>query len=610
MLQKIERIQTTAHLTRDETDLEKKNRLLSREIAEECIVLLKNDGILPLKGKSVALYGTGAINTIKGGTGSGEINNRYDVSIYEGLNNEGFEIINEEMLLKHKETSELYQKEYELRKIRKAGLFNFEAINMANIKQNEGILEFPLLKEDELVSCDTAIYVISRKQGEGADRKLIKGDYYLTDIEINNLHLLSRFYKHLILITNVGSPMDLSSLNDIDFSAIIHMGLLGEEGGSALAGILSGKVSPSARLATTWPLRYEDVPDYKEYLGKENLDYKEGIYVGYRYYVTFKVQPRFLFGDGLSYTTFKIESRVRDGLIVDIAVLNTGKYKGKCVVQVYASLPSSNLNQPDSILIGFIKTKELEPNENEHLSLDIPYEYLASFDSRLGVKILERGTYGIYVGETLRDKKLIAGFRLDEDVILSKHQHICPLNKEMDTLKAPGREIDVPEDLLIDAHIKPSIYRVNSNPYYEEAKKIVNKLSLKELTYLLVGTGVIDMVIPRPHDIIVPGAAGYSSNKLKGIPSLVFADGPSGLRLLRTSLIKKNANKIRIVEPGLEMLKYIPKTVKIFGYAKEGKGTKLYTYVTAFPTASSLAQSFNLDLLSKMGDAIGQEMEE
>ena len=272
---------TGAVNTSEESLLEKQNREIAYTAATEGIVLLKNNGALPLTNKKVALFGAGAINTIKGGTGSGEVNERYSVNIYDGLVNKDFIITSENWL-------DTYQKEYDAVKkanydeAKKAGNNLFNATNLmwlvakpASIPVENMITEEDVRNSDT----DTAVYVLSRQAGEAGDRLLSNSDYNLTDNEIANIRFMANNYRNSVLVLNVGSSMDLCSIDDVDLSAVIFYCQQGEEGGNALADILSGEVNPSGKLTDSWPMKYDDLPYHNEYSymkeDKTNEEYHE-----------------------------------------------------------------------------------------------------------------------------------------------------------------------------------------------------------------------------------------------------------------------------------------------------------------------------------------------
>ena len=286
---------------------------LARKVAGECIVLMENDGTLPLATPAaVALFGSGARQTIRGGTGSGDVNTRTDVNIEEGLENAGFTVTTKDWLDKSDAKYIQTQKQYlEWLPI---------CAGQQDVTEQIAMLTHPFqvispaeITEEDLVSsaADTAIYVISRTSGEGADRVCRRGDYLLYEEERNQLEKLASAYRKLIVVLNVGGVIDMSEIKAIPgINAVLLMTQLGNVGGDALADVLTGRVNPSGRLTDTWAADYADYPASATFGDNDgNVDdeyYTEGIYVGYRYFDTFGIEPLYPFGYGLSYTSFEI----------------------------------------------------------------------------------------------------------------------------------------------------------------------------------------------------------------------------------------------------------------------------------------------------------------
>lgn len=277
------------------SDREIEHGKLIRRAAAEGIVLLENQGILPLdKGTKVALYGGGARYMIIGGTGSGSVNNRKSVSIDEGLKNAGLQITTDEWLDDHdsvyKKTREQWMKD--IYAMSEPGVF-FSLYNAYSANP------MPMPKGERFIKTDAdiAIYVVSRISGESADRRLKKGDYFLSETEEQDLTELSKLYPQLIVILNTGGVMDLSFMDQIAVAGLLILSQAGMEGGNALGDVLTGKISPCGHLTDTWAYRYEDYP-CSDTFGYRNGNiyvesYKEGIYVGYRYFDSFNVKVRY-----------------------------------------------------------------------------------------------------------------------------------------------------------------------------------------------------------------------------------------------------------------------------------------------------------------------------
>lgn len=390
---------------------------IAYEAGSEGVVLLKNNGVLPIKeNERIALFGTGQIETIKGGTGSGDTHPRYVISILEGMKEKGLMVDNELAEIHSKYVNEMRaMDEYKVRR----GLFGMPIAPR---------LPQDFLGEEEIERFaernDVAIIVISRISGEGYDRKPEKGDFYLGDDEKALIEKVSNvFHRHgrkVMTILNIGSPIEIVSWRD-RVDAILLAWQAGQETGRIVADIITGKINPSGKLPTTFPKDYLDVPSWS-FPGepKENpkrVVYDEGIYVGYRYYDTFGVEPAYEFGYGLSYTTFEYKNLqievLNDRVRVSFDVVNNGNYPGKEVAQVYIRAPRGRIDKPFQELKGFHKTRLLNPGEMEKIEMELNFRELASFNGE--VWLVEKGEYELRVGASSRDIRLMGHFTLTEE---------------------------------------------------------------------------------------------------------------------------------------------------------------------------------------------------
>ena len=605
-----------ASSTKDITRLELENRYIANIAASEAIVLLKNDGILPLKEDSLALFGSGARKTIKGGTGSGEVNERYSVSIYSGLLNKGFKI-----------TSNKWLDDYDLEFKDALDLFNSIRFNPFTLL-NDAAEQFSypvgrLINEDDVDSTtNVAIYIASRQAGEGKDKRLDNGDYNLKDEEVKNLEFLKRHYQSVILVINSGSGMDLSNIDHLDLNAILYVNGLGEEGGNAFADVVKGNVSPSGRLTSTWPLSYTDIPNGAEYsylgdLTKE--EYKEDIYVGYRYFDTFKVKTRFSFGYGLSYSKFSYEysnfSVDKSNISFDVLVKNIGEFKAKEVIQCYISMPKGEITKEYRRLICFKKTKELEIGENELLHLSFDIKDAASYLESKASYVLDKGLYLIWAGPSLDEAKIIYGINLDKTYYPYKLTNLVKCDYDLNLLKPSfDNEYLIPDNLEMLTIKDINEVQINyDHPKYkfsEDVNLLVDKLTINEKIDLCVGMGIKGMM--DSDGIYTPGAVGKTTTKLfkKGIINLNLCDGPAGLRILRESAINK-AGKQKMIMGSFPvgMMNRMPKWI-LTPFLARPRHKFLYQYATAFPVGMSLAQTFNEELCYEVGHAISLEMEQ
>lgn len=420
------------------SEREIKIRAVARRAAAEGMVLLENNGILPLRKNAVlALYGQGARYTVKGGTGSGDVNSRNTISVEQGLLSAGFRIANGDYLDRYDAEFTASKKRCEEAIYREAGEGRDpQKLYKAHATFRPEPPDLPILRKDA-EGADAVVYVISRISGEFADRHAEKGDYYLSDREESDLKTLSGFGIPLIVVLNVGGIIDLSFLDSGKISALVLMSQAGSEGGSALADIFSGKVNPSGRLTDTWALRYEDYPSSATFSHRNGQlaeeFYTEGIYVGYRYFDSFGVKPRYPFGYGLSYTVFTSEicsaELSETGLSVSVKIRNAGSAAGRQAVQLYAACPSAGLETERKRLAAFGKTGLLQPGEEETLPLSFSLRALASYHERQAAWILQAGSYGILIGENAEKWSPVVRLHLDRTVVLEKTANICELQE-------------------------------------------------------------------------------------------------------------------------------------------------------------------------------------
>lgn len=612
---------------------ETENRQVARMAAAEGIVLLKNENnILPIDtGEKIALYGAGAGKTIKGGTGSGDVNERYSVSIYEGLKDAGYVITTEDWI-------EEYDKEYNRKRLEwKDSIWKkTEEENLPLFDAYASLaFSYPAGNLPKKTEASTAIYVLSRVAGEGNDRYDSKGDYYLTAEEDRLLKEICSLYENVVLVLNTGGPVDLSYLEEYkNIRGILQISQPGCEGGHAFADVVSGKVSPSGKLTDTWAYRYGDYPNSPTFSHNNgNVEkelYEEGIFVGYRYFDSFGVKVRYGFGYGMSYTEFKIETigmkhydlgtdHAQIGL--DVNVINTGKVKGKEVVQVYGSCPQGKLGKEYRRLLGFAKTKELLSGESQQFEIRFPIYALASYSESEPGWMLEPGVYGIFVGNSLESSALAASIQMQDEFIMVRTEHICGLKQELTEISVPTVEIEkrrsawMPEignrpTVILgskDLVSRTVTYGLEYEKISQRAKDFVDTLSTEQLIALATGEPSQSQGSSTlgAAGFTVPGAAAQTNGCAKdmGLPDLVLADGPAGLRLQQTYFVKDG----KIVPEPLE--KSLEQGFLCRDYS-EPEGEKYYQYCTAFPVGTLLAQSWNRETVEEVGRAAAREMTE
>jgi len=429
----------------DQPDL-KKDARIARQAAAEGMVLLKNfGGALPLRKDvhTVAVFGINGYELIAGGTGSGDVNKAYKISLVEGLVNGGY-TADEDV----KSVYTAYLKDYATKHPKKS--FIQEFMNPTP-PAPEYVFDQGIIGK-KAAATDAAIIAIGRNAGEGKDRK-VEGDYELTDAELALIKNVADAYhaqhKKVVVVLNIGGVIDVMPWRD-NADAILLAWQPGLEGGNAMADILSGKVNPSGKLATTFPVAYADVPSAKNFPGKEfpekavtgmfgmraipaEVTYEEGIYVGYRYYNTFKVKTAYEFGYGLSYTSFDYShlllssSTFGGALTAQVTITNTGQVAGKEAVQLYLSAPGAKLDKPAEELKAFGKTGLLQPGQSQTLTFTIAPGDLASFDAASSSWRADAGKYTVRVGASSLDIKQTADFSLASDMVVEKvHKVLAP----------------------------------------------------------------------------------------------------------------------------------------------------------------------------------------
>lgn len=616
---------TKASYSPEVTTRELENLQVAYQAACEGMVLLKNDGTLPFKTKKVALYGPGASMTVKGGTGSGEVNERHSVTILEGLENRGFEI-----------TTRSWIRDFELGYAEAEAAYKIEKKKRVNLLKPNTIMQMlfdnfrapvgrPITSADVAASeTDSCIYVLSRQAGEGGDRRAEKGDFFLTDEEVTAISFCAEQYAHFVLVINCGSSMDMSFVEQIPgINAILYICQLGMEGGNAFADVISGAVTPSGKLSDTWAKQYSDLPfanDYSYLNGNlEHEYYKEGIYVGYRYFDSFGIEPAYPFGFGLSYTNFTVQSAgitaEKSRITVKALVSNTGDtYAGKEVVQLYVSAPNGKLHKEYQSLAAFQKTEILQPGASQTVQLSFDLKSLASFREADACYVLEAGEYILRMGNSSRNTMIIGALTLQKEIILSRHQHICPVQTVVEELVSNAYPFEavannLPHILMEPTAFETVVYEYETPSVCQDSRvqSFLNTLSLEEMVDIVVGIGMFG----GETWFNLPGSVGNTTSKFwdRGLANVALCDGPAGLRIQKRSTVDKKGN-VKPVDLALSIFEAFPGFVKKMMTGNPEKDTVLYQYTTAFPVANALAQSWNTELMYQVGTAIYREMKE
>jgi beta-glucosidase len=578
--------------------------------AGECCLFLKRNADFPLKEVvKIAAFGSGVRHTIKGGTGSGDVNSRFVVTIEQALREAGFEIVTESWLDGYDEAKKQRRKEF-IRELKERAK---KKRTLAMLEALGAVMTPPSYQGNLESDAGVAIYVLARDSGEGNDREPVSGDILLTEQEISDILYLNKRYDKFMLVLNVGGPVDLSPVLEVD--NILLLSQLGANTGRVFAEILLGIQNPSGKLTTTWS-KWEDycVPSFGD---KDDTYYEESIYVGYRYFDSVKKKALFPFGYGLSYSDFEHEfvgiSVEGNVITLKANVKNRSDFEGKDVLQLYLSKPQGKLNQPYQDLVAFRKSRKLKKGETELLALTFDLTQFASFDEDSSSYVLEKGDYILRLGNSSVDTKAVGIVTLPEDFVVRKVKRAFT---ECD-VKEMKIEVDYQDDLsglekIIIDEIKTETV---SYELVAERDGFVSSLSDEELAYLANGSfgGSVFSVIGQASKTVA-GAAGETTRKIKGLDTLVMADGPAGLRLSPQYYVdKKGAHPVGINNIMVSLVDFAPKLLKPIikkqAYNKAPKGHEIKEqYTTALPIGTALAQSFNLEYVEACGSVVGREM--
>lgn len=597
-------------------DYERQHQQTLRELAPGCTLLLRSSGAFPLaEPGDLALFGSGARHTVKGGTGSGDVNVRQFRNIEECLEEAGFRI-----------STKYWLDTYDSLRAAAKQAFMQEIRHRAREKHTTPVLEgmgavmpepeyrIPLYGEG-----DCAVYVLSRNSGEGNDRNAVAGDILLTETEQRDILELNRKYPRFLLVLNVGGVVDLSPLSEV--RDILYLGQLGSVTGEVLADLLLGKSYPSGKLTSTWSA-WEDYCREGDFGDISETHYTEGVYVGYRYFDSVGKKALFPFGFGLSYTSFSLKSGEigLDGetLTVKATVTNTGERPGREVIQLYASSPAGKLDKPYQALAAFAKSRQLRPGESQELSLTLNVRQLASFDEFLHAWVLEKGDYILRLGNSSVDTKPVAVLRLDKDAVTRKCKSCMGKPDFTDWSPEAPVKAKAPRFVKVLKLAASSIVPEEVGEAEEPVEPLAKELSREELAYMSVGAfhekaGALSVI--GNASMSVAGAAGESWSGLKDrqVPALVMADGPAGLRLNRDYYRdEKGIHPLGETMPeGIS--DFLPAPARWFMallQSKAPEGTEiLHQYCTAIPIGTMLAQSWDLELAGACGDLVGEEME-
>ena len=584
---------------------DQKNRLaLAREIAREGIVLLENKGLLPLKPQPLAVFGKACLDSVQGGMGSGASRGGQEISLCDALEQAGFTL--------EENIRGVYQRQKDnAQPLSPFGGEGGEDAFLAMIASGAfyewfGTYSPPedevALEEGQVATAakftDTAILVISRScGGEECDRR--PSDYYLLPEEKRLVEMVCSNFPKVVVVSNAIGLIDLTwTAKYSSIQALLSMGPAGERGMLALADILSGAVTPSGKLAQTMVLELEDHPATKYFssnkddpdsllsygdfglsevengtLGLKHIAcvYGEDIYVGYRYFDTAQVPVLYPFGYGLSYTEFALSRpaltylREKEALCVTAEVENIGSvYSGKEVLQVYVSAPALRLKQPYKKLVGFEKTRLLEPGEKECLQVTVPVQDIASYDEASACYVLEPGKYVLHLTTGAGGEDLTLSFRVEEEIVtqrLENHLGLKACNRDFSFLELSRAADAGCEDSFVLAQGDVTVFTPGCIAEFSgedqgfvtwdavlsgeaTVEAFAAQLSREELAVLCVGldSGDIqkrqDMPVSLTYADGTPigtnshayGRLGSLSPAMEkyGLPSVCYSDGPAG----------------------------------------------------------------------------------
>ena len=548
----------------------KEHIALSRRAAREGMVLLKNEGnVLPLeRGCRIALFGKAAVDYVKGGGGSGDVTVPYIRNLYDGF----AEVLGEDAV--YPGTVKYYQ--------------DYVAARYAE-HWAPGMVAEPPVPEDLLREAraftDTAVVSVSRFSGEGWDRKspraritrkdpvtgdavsmsdvlFERGDFYLSDAERRMVETVSRTFEKTVVVLNAGGMIETACFRDnprIQGLLLAFQG--GMEGGCAAAELLAGLASPSGKLTDTYAADLEDYPGCADfYDSEEYVNYSEDIYVGYRYFETLPGTAEkvvYPFGFGLSYTRFSLTEEQlvlgEDEAEASVLVTNTGAFPGREIVQVYYSAPQGKLGKPARELAGYRKTRLLAPGETERVVIRFPLSSMASYDDLGKVArsawVLEAGEYRFFIGTSVRDVRQAGNsWILDENRITEQlAARMVPTCLEK-RLLADGTWEALPTAPCNDFNataLSPMTHaEIHATPEVRAVPRIGNfgrgtgiklqdvaegKLSLEEFVAALPDEDLACLLGGQPN-VGLANTFGYGNNTVYGIPNIMTADGPAGIR--------------------------------------------------------------------------------
>ena len=636
------------------------HKTAAKNIAAQGMVLMENkNNSLPIsakKGTKVALFGQGVYNTIKGGTGSGAVNQRDNVTIRQGFENAGYDIVDTDLI---DQMQALWKSDGGSTS---GGVWGSTWVNERKYADVDGAMD----KVDAAAEqTDTAIYVISRNSGEFRDRTATKGDYFLSEDEEANLAVLGQKFDNVIVVLNVGGIIDTKFFDQTEgLDSMLLMSQAGMTGGDALVEVLNGTVNPSGKLTDTWPVNFDDNPSSATFANNDGNTaqevYNDDIFVGYRYYDTFGKDVAYEFGYGGSYTKFAMSTQSvtadKDKVTVKVKVTNTGAVSGKEVAEVYFSAPEGDLDKPYQELAGYAKTDELAPGESQVLTITYDTTEMGSYDTDKAAYVMEDGDYIIRVGNSSRNTHVAGKISVAEDTITEQYSNLMvPVTENpnvKDDAKYPTLEpmttegaVSITYDGEADEIAAASTIEVDFTGY--KAPEIIKEN--EDVDVYVSDTTETQYLKAENKD----GATGEISRVEKGNANssdytvtynehVKKFDGDFSKATLMDVKLKKLSIEQFVSALSLEELAELvnghsgdatvkgvagstwrndakgitpvnlsdgPAGLRITQSYKDGDQT-YYQYATAWPIGTLLAQTWDTDQIYAYGEGVGEEMEE
>ena len=492
---------------------------LVRQAAAESCVLLRNDGTLPLnKDDSVAVFGRCQQDWFYVGYGSGgDVHPPYTVNLMEGLKNvgalydRGLAQIYDEWT--HSEEHAAYH-----------GFWGHWPMSHPEMPVDKTLVKGIAERNH------TAVVVLGRAAGEDRENTLTPGSYYLTNEEENLLQTVSSAFAKTVVVLNIGNIIDFSWTGKYKLDAILLAWQGGMESGNAVADVLYGKVSPCGKLADTIARNYQDYPSSSHFGDKLKNEYEEGIFLGYRYFEKYREdQILYPFGYGLSYTDFEVNpvglayNEGENKVTVQVRVINTGRYPGKEVIKLWCLPPEGRLKQPKRVLVGFGKTKELQPGDRQNLLVTAKLDYMASYDEWKHAFLYEQGEYCFMINDTLYGS------------VFMKEETI---QKQCEQAAVPGVDLRTRIEKHLPEELPPNGQNRLRLTDVKEGKAtlddFVAELSNQELEALTRGHGFMHSPLGTDGNAGTFGGI-LPSLQEKEVPVITTTDGPAGIRLNRFS---------------------------------------------------------------------------